>query len=125
MGVKSDYRAKLNELYKVAVNSVDFSNRETPGVINNWVNNATRGLITEIVSPGKKIIVYLYKNYISSSKNHKNPLQKQFCVCLLFAVIINVFKTKYVVKAITYTKNPVRRTMKCYLYLKFTDAEHF
>lgn len=50
--IKDAYKAKLNDLYKVYVNSVDFADRGTVDKINSWVGNATRGLINEIVTPG-------------------------------------------------------------------------
>lgn len=49
--IKDDYKQKLTDLYKVYVNSVDFTNRATSDVINAWVGNATQGLISEIVTP--------------------------------------------------------------------------
>lgn len=67
MKVKDGYKQKLNDLYQVYVNSVDFANRETPYLINAWVGNATRGLISEIVTPdtvyGDKALLILNALY--------------------------------------------------------------
>lgn len=47
-----EYERNLKHYYKASVESIDFSNNDFAArVINNWVYNATRGLITDIITP--------------------------------------------------------------------------
>lgn len=77
MRIKGDYTMKLKDLYKVGVNTVDFGNRQTPYIINGWVSNVTKGLINEIVAPGKIYSSLIYLLQLLQSKIVRTKLELQ------------------------------------------------
>jgi len=47
--IKQDFLQRSQKFYKAKVTNLDFSDRAAPTIINNWVNQSTRGKITQII----------------------------------------------------------------------------
>lgn len=53
LNINPNYQTVLNQIYNAQVTSVDFSNPQAAAnQINAWVDNVTRGLISEIIGAG-------------------------------------------------------------------------
>lgn len=57
LDIVDDYERILKENYNAGIRSTDFSKpQQAANVVNNWVSNATHGLIPDIVTPGKFLV---------------------------------------------------------------------
>jgi len=75
--IKKDFSSKLEKIFKIDVEQVDYSQpKQAADIINSWTSNQTNGKIKEIISP--KILNPLIRLVITNAVYFYNEWEKKF-----------------------------------------------